>query len=194
MDVELNPSLTCEELALSAYVEGELDEHANSAIESHLQSCAGCRDTLRAHQSFLCELDSAFMTPLDVPVPQNFSRIVTARATSDMSSVRSSGEYRKAIAISLSLALIGFPLLGSVARHWLWGSVRRIIGSVSLLADLAWSTAYGATAGALVISRAVARRLVVESGGLVLLLLLLTCAIIVLSRLITNYHRAHASD
>src|SRR5215212_8089884 len=105
----------CESNLIAAYVDGELEASATLLFEDHLQSCAPCRAELRAHRLFVCELDAALTDSAEIPVPADFSRMIAARATSDMSGVRTLSENRKALAICLILALAGFALLGARA-------------------------------------------------------------------------------
>lgn len=180
---------TCEDLALGSYVDGELDEDARAVVEAHLNVCEECRAGLRAHQYFLRELDAAMTRSLNLPVPTNFSRLITARATSEMHGLRSSAEHRKAIAFCLGLALLAFSLLGGPSRQILFGIIRRVIVNAMLLADALWSMLYDITSSIVIVSRVISRKVVVESGFSNLLLIVLAFAILVLSRLILNYHR-----
>ena len=107
----------CDQNLIGAYVDGELDADLTLRLEEHLTDCADCQFELRAHRLFVCELDSVLHTrSAEIPVPADFSRRVAARATSDMSGVRTCSENRKALAICLVLALAGFALVGTAAR------------------------------------------------------------------------------
>lgn len=184
----------CDRIALGAYVDGELDDSAGAELERHLEICSACRAELRAHQAFLCELDAAMTEGLAVPVPESFSRVVAARATSEMGGLRSSAEHRKALFFCVALTLVAFSLLGSATRQFVFIAVQRIISKVGALADVFWTALYDLAAGAVVISRVISRKFVVESGSLSVLLVLLAFAILLLSRLISNYHRTRAVD
>jgi anti-sigma factor RsiW len=184
----------CETIALAAYADGELDENATALVDNHLQVCAGCRDKLRAHQALLCELDAVMTQSIAVPMPRNFSRVVTARATSDMGGVRSSAENRKALLFSVFLGVLGFSLLGASTRQFVFSSAQQLVGKVAGIADVLWTSAYDVVASALVISRVISRKFVYESGSVNLLVILLAFAIVLLSRLIFNYHRTRAVD
>ena len=66
----------------------------------------------------------------EIPVPRDFSRMVAARATSDMRGVRTRSENRKALTICVVLALVGFALLGAAARNTVFMVVERFVGTV----------------------------------------------------------------
>src|SRR5688572_7822993 len=106
----------CERNLIAAYIDGELEADVTLLLEDHLQTCAACRVELRAHRLFVCELDAALTDTGEIPVPADFSRMVAARASSDMSGVRTRSENKKALSICLILALAGFALLGAAAR------------------------------------------------------------------------------
>lgn len=184
----------CDPIALGAYVDGELGAGAGAVVEEHLEICSACRAELRAHQAFLCELDAAMTQGLGVPVPESFSRVVAVRATSDMAGLRSSAEHRKALCFCVALTLMAFTLLDSATRQFVFIVGQRIVSKVGALADVFWTALYDLAAGAVVISRVISRKFVVESGSLSVLLVLLAFAILLLSRLISNYHRTRAVD
>jgi len=184
----------CERDLCAAYVDGELDADLTILFEKHLEGCASCRAELRAHRMFVCELDAALTDSVEIPVPAGFSRMVAARATSDMRGVRTRSEHRKALSICIVLALAGFALIGSSARDSLFAFGERFITASISLGGFLSGIIYDAAAAVAVIFRVLSRKLIVETGSLVPLLLLLAVAILILSRLISNYHRTGATE
>ena len=179
---------TCAANWVSQYIDGELDHNSEVLFERHLNGCAECRDELRAQRLFACELDAAFNQELELDVPKDFSRQVAARATSDMSGVRSTAEHKKAICICLSLALMGFALLGATTEPLL-RLARKIVAGIWGLIGLSAVALYDLGVSLAVIFRVVSRKLVVESGSSGYLLLVFALAVLLLSRLILKYHR-----
>lgn len=184
----------CERNLFAAYVDGELDADLTGLFEEHLENCAPCRAELRAHRMFVCELDAALTDSVEIPVPANFSRMVAARATSDMRGVRTRSEHRKALSICILLALAGFALIGSSARDALFAFGERFVTASLSVAGFLSSVIYDAAAAVAVIFRVLSRKLIGETASLVPLLLLLAVAILILSRLISNYHRTGATE
>ncbi len=184
----------CERNLFAAYVDGELDAGLTVLFEQHLESCASCRAELRAHRLFVCELDAALTDSVEIPVPANFSRMVAARATSDMRGVRTRSEHRKALSICLVLALAGFALIGSAARDALFAFGERFVTASLSVGGFLSGVVYYAGAAVAVIFRVLSRKLIVETGSLIPLLVLLGVAILILSRLISNYHRTGATE
>jgi anti-sigma factor RsiW len=184
----------CERNLFAAYVDGELDTDLTLLFEDHLENCAPCRAELRAHRLFVCELDAAMAESAEIPVPRDFSRMVAARAASDMRGVRTRSENRKALTICIVLALVGFALLGAAARNTVFMVVERFVGTIFSLVSFVASTAYDTVAGFAVVFRVVSKKVIIESGSLGPLVALLALAILILSRLISNYHRPSATE
>ncbi|HET6976997.1 MAG TPA: zf-HC2 domain-containing protein [Pyrinomonadaceae bacterium] len=184
----------CERNLFSAYVDGELDAGLTLLFEDHLEECVECRAELRAHRLFVCELDAAMAENIEMPVPQDFSRMVAARAASDMRGVRTRSEHRKALTICAVLALVGFALLGAAARESVFMIAERFVGTVFSLVSFVAGTAYDTVAGFAVVFRVVSRKVIIDSGSLGPLVGLFALAILILSRLISNYHRTSATE
>ena len=185
----------CERNLFAAYVDGELDAHLTLLFEQHLESCGPCRAELRMHRMFVCELDAALTGSVEVPpVPAGFSKMVATRATTDMRGVRTRAEHRKALGICLVLALGGFALIGAGARDAIFAIGERFIAASFAIGELLSSLIYDAGATVAVIFGVLSRKLIVETGSLLPLLVLLLVAVLILSRLISNYHRTGATE
>jgi predicted anti-sigma-YlaC factor YlaD len=184
----------CERNLIAAYIDGELEANATLLFEEHLESCAPCREELRAHRMFVCELDAALTDSGAIPVPAEFSRMVAARASSDMRGVRTRSENRKAFSICIILALGAFALLGATARDSIFMVAGKFIATCLSLAGFISTAVYDTVAGLAVIFRVLSRKIIIESGSLWPVLVLLAVAILILSRLISNYHRTSATE
>jgi predicted anti-sigma-YlaC factor YlaD len=188
-------SVSCETNRIAAYIDGELDHHETQLFEDHVENCESCRVELRAHRLFVCELDAALtQSASDMPVPAEFSRLVAARASSDMSGVRSFSEHRKALSICLILALAGFALAGATARDAIFSLTEKLLTTALGFAAFISTTLYDTVAGLAVIFRVLSRKLIIESGSLGPMLVFLAVAILVLTRLISKYHRMGATE
>ena len=183
----------CESTLIATYVDGELDEVLELRFEEHLQRCEPCRVELRLHRLFVCGLDST-LTQAEMPVPRDFSRIIATRAASDMRGVRTRAENRKALGICMILALIGFALLGATARETVFLLAQKFVSTVVGLVSFAATAIYDTAAGLAVIFRVLSRKVIIESGSLGPLVVLLAVAILLLSRLLSNYHRSSAIE
>lgn len=184
----------CHKNVIAAYVDGELSDVATAIFEQHVKECVGCRSELRAHRLFVCELDAVMSDKVEIPAPDNFSKVIAVRAISDLRGVRSRTEHRKAIVICVVLALTGFGLLGATARDSVLALIGEFLTSVFSLGAFVSGVVYDAVAGLVVISRVLSRKLGVESGSIGMLLVVLAAGILILSRLISNYHRTGATE
>lgn len=185
---------TCERDLFAAYVDGELDAGLTVLFEEHLEGCSSCRAELQAHRMFVCELDAALTNTVEIPVPVDFSKMIAARATSDMSGVRTRSENRKALGICMVLALVGFALIGATARDALFALGERLVAGSLRLGGFLSGVVYDTGAAVAVIFGVLSRKLIVETGSLIPLLVLLGVAILILSRLISDYHRTGATE
>ena len=175
---------------VSAYLDGQLDFAAIDEFEAHVAACQPCRAELNAQRQFLCELDSVLSTPKDISIPKDFARIVSARAESDMSGVRTGGERRRALLVCLALGLTAFVLLGATAGNSLLVSAALVTSKVLGVLSLLWTTLHDAMIGMTIISRVIVRMFLPESPLTNLAaLFVLVLAVASLSHLIISYHR-----
>jgi predicted anti-sigma-YlaC factor YlaD len=179
---------------IPAYIDGELEDDALVLFEQHVEVCRDCRAELNAHRLFICELDAAMMQNMDVAMPDDFSRVVAARAESDMSGVRSFAEHRRALSICAILAFVAFLLLGTAARTSIVAVGRLLTGKLFGAAGFLWTAFYDAAASLMVIFRVISRKVFFESGNFGLLIVLLALAVLLLSHLISDYHRTGATE
>ena len=183
----------CEQNLIGAYVDGELDADLTLRLEEHLKDCSDCQFELRAHRLFVCELDASLTNKnRDLPVPADFSRRVAACARSDMSGVRTRAENRKALAICMILALSGLALLGATTRYAVFVVVGRFVTKVFSLFEFVTTTVYDAVVGLIVVLKVLSGK--IQSGSSGPLLVLLAVAVMVLSRLLSHYHRTGATE
>jgi anti-sigma factor RsiW len=184
----------CQPSLIAAYVDGELSDVATVIFEQHVEDCAECRAELRAHRLFVCELDAVLAGNVEIPVPADFSKVIAIRARSDLRGVRSNSENRKAIAISMVLALTGFGLLGATARDAIVTLANQFVTRVLSVGNFISSAVYDAVAGFVVISRMLGHKVIKENGSFGMLLVVLAIAVLILSRLISDYHRTNATE
>lgn len=181
----------CQGEQVAAYLDGELDLSAVAIFEQHLLVCRVCHADLNAQKIFLQELDATLALAPDLPMPSNFAQIVAARAESDMSGVRSGSEHKRAIRYCLILALVSFALLGAAASKTVIFSGRTVVNQILGIFELLWMTLHDAAVGFTVISRVISGGLIPESPFAGLAALLLALSVVLLSLLISSYHRHH---
>jgi hypothetical protein len=176
---------------IAAYLDGELDASSGALFEQHLLECRLCNAELKAQRLFMRELDATLTLAPDLPVPNNFAQIVAARAESDMRGVRDGSEHRRAFRFCLILALASFALLGAAASKAVFFSGRTVANQIFGIFGLLWTAMYDAAVGLTVISRVISGGLIPESPFAGLAALLLALGVVVLSLLISSYHKHH---
>jgi anti-sigma factor RsiW len=178
-------------LDVAAYLDGELDASAGTRFEQHTKLCAPCATALREQRRLLCVLDAAFgAAQQQLQLPANFTQVVKAHAQSDMSSVRLRSERRRAVMLCAGLAALSFALLGSQVWDELFAPLRAVAGVLKTLLDMAAHIVGEAIAGIALLLRVLGGQLLNESSALRnAMYLILALAIVLLFRLIGNYHR-----
>jgi anti-sigma factor RsiW len=188
------PSCDCTDVA--AYLDGELSVAESSSFEDHLRACAPCAGALSEQRRLLCILDAAFArAQKKVELPEDFARVVKARAQTDMTSVRRVGERRRAALLCLALAALALALLGVRAIGEGLLPLRAAFGAGLSILDMIFHTAAEGFAGAALILRSAGRFVATESGGVrASFFVALALAVFALLRLINNYHRERLPD
>lgn len=192
----LQPS-ACQSEEIAAYLDGEMDAYAAVLFEKHVKECANCAMELQEQRRLLCTLDFALHERelSDLRLPKNFSEIVLAHAQSgNLGSLRSvPAERGRALRLCLALAVVAFALLGGAAVS---ESVLKPVGLVFRYAGTLFGflgrALYDFGAGVAVIARGVGGHTIFESQLLTpLVFILLALALVLLSHLISSYHRTH---
>lgn len=186
----------CQSEEAAAYLDGELETQAALSFERHLEECERCADELREQRRLLCTLDFALggVEADDLPLPKNFSRIITAHAQSDLSSLRSERiEHKRALRLCLGLAVVSFALLGTAAvSESVLKPLVTLVRHGGVVFGFVWRAVYDFGAGLAVIARAIGNHTLFDSHLLAApVFLLLAVAVVLLPRLISSYHRTH---
>jgi anti-sigma factor RsiW len=185
----------CQLEDVAAYLDGELSEAGVTRFEEHLRSCLDCATELRAQRQLLCTLDVAFNGNRSFQLPHDFTRIVTARAESDLSGMRNKHERRRALKLCAVLALVSFALLGAAARTVVLDPLSALLRVSRTVLQLAWQAASEAVMSATVLVRVIVRAVLLDQNGLGLLMLVaFLIAISVLPFLLVKYHRAQTIE
>jgi hypothetical protein len=186
----------CDCADVAAYLDGELGVAEGEAFERHVASCRTCADSLAEQRRLLCLLDAAFArAQKKVELPEDFVRVVKARAQTDVSGVRRRGERRRAALYAASLALLACAILGVRFASFGLAPLRAAASAALSVGDMILHSLAEVFAGLLFILRGVGCMLATEprSGGL-LVVILLGCALALLTRLVIAYHRERLHD
>ena len=184
----------CQMEDVAAYIDGELSGSGLDRFEAHLNSCADCVAELRAQRQLLCTLDVAFGSSRSFNLPNNFTRVVTARAESDLSGMRNKRERRRALQLCGALALVSFALLGAATRTVVFDPVWSFFRIARSLLHLAWQAASEVVASATVMVRVLARAILFSPNGRGLLLVAFLLFVSFLPFLLAKYRRAQTVE
>ena len=183
---------------VAAYLDGELAGGESFAFDSHLETCGTCPSALAEQRRLSGLITAAISGPHEaVVLPADFARVVTARAQSDMTSVRGAREKRRAALLVLALAAVAFALIGAGGWNELLAPAATVARGLASAVDIALRSLAELAAGALLLLRGLGGFLVQEQSGRATrfaALAALACAVLVLFRLITKYHRAIRPD
>jgi len=186
---------TCQLEDVAAYLDGELSDAGTNRFEEHLRSCVECATELRAQRQLLCTLDVAFNSTRSFQLPHNFTRIVTARAESDLSGMRNRHERRRALKLCALLAAVSFALLGAAARTIVLDPLRTFFKIAGSLLQLAWHATSDAVMSATVLVRVIGRGILeAENGVLLFAIVGFLFSISILPFLLARYHRAQTIE
>ncbi|MEP6718346.1 MAG: zf-HC2 domain-containing protein [bacterium] len=185
----------CQSDQIGAFVDDELKPVDRLIFEEHVRGCEGCAAELRAHRSFMCELDTALANRFDLEVPPNFAKVVAVHAENDMRGVRDRAEHRRALRYCIILGLVAFALLGVASSRAVLVRGQSLFKAIFGIISLFGRTIYDAMAGFSVLAR-VFRRGLMGNAGLsdLVVVLLFAFAIGLLTLLISRYHRTRVLD
>jgi anti-sigma factor RsiW len=187
--VPVNDSI-CTAENIAAYVDGDVEPALRASLETHFKECARCASELQTQKLFMCELDSALASPLELEVPENFAQVIAVRAESDMRGVRDRAEHARALRFCIILGLAAFALLGFASSKAIFLNARSFASKLFGVVTFFGEAILNAATGFSVITRVGSRAVIADSrlsgfAGLLFVIL----AVAVLSRLIARYHR-----
>ena len=175
---------------IAAYLDDDLDAAGLAEFESHLKLCSLCTSELAEQQRLLGTLSSVLTRTSEISLPTNFARVVAAQAESDMSGARLASERRRALTWCAILGVLSVALLGWTARSYVSNVVRGVSRPFGIFLELSWTAIHDAVVGLVVVLRMISRSVIPDSYAAAGFgLLLLAVAILLLSRLISNYRR-----
>jgi hypothetical protein len=160
-----------------------------------LKLCVDCATELRAQRQLLCTLDVAFNGNRSFQLPHNFTRIVTARAESDLSGMRNKHERRRALKLCLALAIVSFALLGAATRTIVFDPLSTLFRISRTVLQLAWQATSETVMTAAALGRVIVRAALLGQNGLGLVMLVaFLIGVSLLPFLLVKYHRAQTIE
>jgi predicted anti-sigma-YlaC factor YlaD len=103
----------CPRSAIAAYIDGELAPPEEMSLEMHLTVCDICRAHLNEEKKLLNALDFALEEKTEIEIPENFAKVIAARAESSVSGLRNRRERSTALFLCASLFLFAVAGFGA---------------------------------------------------------------------------------
>jgi len=149
--------LECENFDLAGYVDGELDAHADRAVENHVATCPPCRGELNAQKQFLRMLETGLREPdVELELPHDFTRKIVTTAENHVVGLRPSKERFNAVFIICSLVLFSLFILGAEGIE-LFGAFGVLLQKIAAVGAFATQMAYSFLIGVVVLVRSFVR-------------------------------------
>ena len=188
--MSLSENKNCPREEIAAYLDGELDGNMANSFETHVERCSDCAAELRSQRQLLCTLEAAFGTARHIELPENFTRVVAARAENDMRGLRHKVERRRALQLCAALSFAAFLLLGAASNNLIFQPARAFLRITASTLEVLLRTIADAAEGMAIVARMIVRTTVAGPHGLgILIALVFLIAISLLPRLIASYHR-----
>jgi predicted anti-sigma-YlaC factor YlaD len=180
----------CPRAQLAAYIDGELLPREELKLEMHLANCKSCTAELNEQKKLLCVLDFALESEKKIELPANFTKIIVAKAESNVNGLRSSKERFKALLICLGLFLPVVLGLGGQIEPVL-NTYIKFSEKILAVFGFVFHLIYDVSIGTAVILRSLGSGLVSNSGiGFGIFAVFLLFSLFALSRLFVRYNRA----
>jgi predicted anti-sigma-YlaC factor YlaD len=180
----------CLRTQLAAYIDGELLPREEFQLEIHLANCKNCAAELNEQKKLLRALDFALENEGEIELPANFTKVIVAKAESNVSGLRSSKERFRAFFVCFGLFLLVVLGLGAETETVLKTFVK-FTEQFFAVCGFTLHLVYKVSIGTAVILRSLGNQFVNNSAiTLALFIALLFVSLFALSRLFVRYNRA----
>ncbi len=178
----------CPRDEIAAYIDGEISPREELGLEMHFAVCGTCSEELNSQKQLLCALDSFRPAKDEIDLPADFTKVVVAKAESNVSGLRRPRERRMAFFVCTGLFLL-FVIGGETQA--LFGTVGTIAEKIAVAGSFLLHFVYDVTVGVTIILRSLSNQIVFGSVvSFLLIAVVFFVSFLTLSRLITRYKRA----
>lgn len=158
----------CPYQEISLYLDGELSPHEEIGLEKHLADCEKCLTELNLQKQMLTALDFAFDKHEEIVLPENFTKVVVAKAESGVSGLRSKEERFRAFFLCATLFLLIILGLGAESEQ-VFNAFANFGNRFMAIAGFVFHLTYDITIGVAVVLRSLSQQFVFSSIFTVLL-------------------------
>jgi anti-sigma factor RsiW len=150
-------SSACLRADIAGYLDGELTPGAEESLEMHFARCGGCAAELNAQKSLLHALDVVFNSEAQIALPEDFARVVSIKAESNVIGLRSPEGRKAALMVCPALLIVALMLLGA-ERATVFNVVGTAAGQLFVVGSFVGHLAYDVSFGLAVILHSAADR------------------------------------
>lgn len=181
----------CPHEEIVAYIDGELSLREELDLDLHLSNCKICTDELNSQKKVSTILEILLEDKAeDIKLPENFTKIITARAESNVSGLRHPKERLSAVFISAVLILpvvIGLGTKFETLRF----AAQKFTHQFLTVVGFIWHTLLDTALVFAVILRSLIQHFVYSSAlTLFLILTVFAMTALILSKMILRFERS----
>ncbi|MDQ3633820.1 MAG: zf-HC2 domain-containing protein [Acidobacteriota bacterium] len=181
----------CPREEIAAYVDGELSSSEEFDLDLHLSNCKICSDELNSQKKVSTTLEILLEDKAeDIKLPENFTKVITAKAESNVSGLRHPKERLSAVFISASLVLLVVVGLRTQFET-LSFAVRKFTHQFLAVVGFLWHMIIDVALVFAVILRSLSQHFVYGSAlTLILILTVFALTALILSKMILRFERS----
>lgn len=188
---KIEDSSICPREEIAAYIDGELSSSEEMDLDLHLTNCKTCSDELNSQKKVSTTLEILLEDKADdFELPANFTKVITAKAESNVSGLRQPKERLSAFiifAVLIALVVVG---LGS-RIDTVWFAFGKIAGQMMVVGGFVWHVIIDIGIVISVILRALSQHFIYSSiSALILILMVFAMTALMLSKMVWRFNRS----
>ena len=125
-------NFACPTDEIAAYIDGELTSAREVELDLHFAGCTNCSSELNSQKQFLRDLDLSLKHESELDLPENFTKVVVAKAESNVTGLRRPRERFNALFICAGLLLFVLFAMGAEAGRFVEGFFSALEGVVAV--------------------------------------------------------------
>jgi len=186
-----NIEVSCPREEVFTYLDGELSPAEEFDIEIHFADCKICRDEINAQKKVSTTLEIMLeQESKEIEVPENFTKVITTRAESNVSGLRQPKERSKALLICTILFFLAVIGLGTELKSVL-RAFEKTAEQFAAVGGFIFHLVYDLANGVSVVLRYLSHRFIFTSAiSLILIVAFFVFTSLALSRFVLRYNRA----
>lgn len=184
--------MDCAKFDIAAYLDGELTPDQEFDIESHISGCGLCQTEYQLQKEILFAIDSVVDDVNELlEVPAEFAKVVTVKAESNVSGIRTSSERFRAVFALAFLLFLAAISLGTEAGAIAFAASQNVLLKLISVTGFFFHLIFEIGTGFGVVLRGLGQSLIFSSlATLVAAVFVFAVSSLTLSRLIQRLNRS----